>query len=224
MFSKFRKKNFYVITAFPKAFESYLSSSILKRAREKGIIEIKFVNPRDFATDKHRSIDDKPYGGGPGMVMMADPIVKAASFAGLKIKNKKLKIILFSSRGKQFTQKMAADFAKSAQNFILISGRYEGIDERVKKILKTQEISIGPYILSGGELPALIFIDAVSRHLTGVLGKQESLEEIKGSYPVYTRPEIIEWKGKKYRAPKILLSGNHKKIKEWRKKMGPRCD
>lgn len=220
-------KKFYIATIFPEAFNSYLDSSILKRAKEKKIIKVNFLNPRSFAENRHKTVDDRAYGGGPGMVMKAEPILKAVNSI-LKTKDKKLKtkIILFSTRGKQFTSKIARDYAKKYDNFVLICGHYEGVDERVKKILKAdlsaktsvtaEEISIGPYILTGGELPAMIFIDSVSRHIPGVLGKYGSLEEIKGSYPVYTRPETIKWKGKKYAVPKVLLSGNHKKIEEWR--------
>ncbi|MEK7566890.1 MAG: tRNA (guanosine(37)-N1)-methyltransferase TrmD [Patescibacteria group bacterium] len=211
---------FSVITTFPESFESYLASSILKRAQKRGLIKINFYNPRDFVKDKHRTVDDKPFGGGPGMVMKAEPILKAvtAVLRNYKLQTTNYKLVLLSARGKQFTQKMARDWAKKYKNIVLISGRYEGVDERAKKILKAEEISAGPYTLTGGELPAMIVIDAVSRHTPGVLGKAESLEEKHGSYPVYTRPETIIYKGKKYRAPKVLLSGNHKKIAAWRQK------
>lgn len=214
-------KNFHIITIFPEAFGSYISSSILGRSLNK-FLKVKFYNPRDYTKDKRRKVDDRPYGGEPGMVLMAEPILKAVKtvFKKSKIKSQKSKIILFSVRGKQFTQKMAREFAKKYDNFILIAGHYEGIDERVKKILKAEEISIGDYILTGGELPAMVFIDALSRHIPGVLGKKESLEEIKGSYPAYTRPEVLKWENKNYRVPKVLLSGHHKKIKEWREKHG----
>lgn len=210
---------FSIITIFPESFDSYFSSSILNRARISGLIKIKFYNPRDFAADRRKTVDDKPFGGGPGMVMKAEPLLKAAD-AALKSKTasqrRKIKVILLSARGKQFDAKKAADLAKKYKHLILISGRYEGVDDRVKKILKAEEISIGPYILTGGEPAAMIIVDAVSRHIPGVLGKQISLEEKHGSFPVYTRPETLKWKNKKYRAPKTLLSGNHEKIKEWR--------
>lgn len=155
------------------------------------------------------------------MVLKAEPVLKAVEQAKrVNKRSDQAKIVLLSARGKQFTQKMARDFAKKYKNIILVSGRYEGVDERVKKTLKAEEISVGPYTLTGGELPAEIIIDAVSRHISGVLGKNESLEEKHGSYPVYTRPEIIKYKNKKYGVPKILLSGNHKKIEEWRIKHG----
>lgn len=208
---------FFIVTIFPGAFDSYFKTSILKRAADKKLIKVDFINPRNFVFDKRKTVDDKPFGGGPGMVMKAESILRAIekSFTRPDLERK---IILLSPRGKQFTQKMARDWARKYKNIILISGRYEGIDERVKKILRMDEISIGPYILSGGEIPAMVVVEAISRHIPGVLGKEESLEEKKGSYPIYTRPEIIKWKGKKYRVPKTLLSGNHKKIEEWRQK------
>ncbi len=206
---------FHIISLFPEAFKSYFSASIIRRAQDKKIIKIKFHNPRDFAKGRYKTVDDKPYGGGPGMVMKIEPIVKAVN--SIKAKSK---IILLSARGRQFSQKMAKDWAKKYKDIILICGHYEGVDERVKKILRTEEISIGPYILSGGEAGAMVLADAISRHIPGVLGKIESLEEKKGSYPVFTRPEIFEYKKRKYSVPKILLSGNHKKISEWRRKYG----
>ena len=226
---------FDIITIFPEVLKKYFNSSILGRAQKDKKIEIKLHNLRDFAEDKHKKVDDKPYGGGPGMVMKIEPIVKTI----LKIKSKipaspagrsnlgNSKIILFSPAGKQFTQKMARDWAKKYDNLIMICGRYEGVDERVKKILRAclpvgraEEISIGPYILTGGELPAAVVADAVSRHIPNVLGKEESLEEERGmsGFPVYTKPEVFEFKGKKFKVPKVLLSGHHKKIKNWREK------
>jgi len=155
------------------------------------------------------------------MVMKAEPVVGAvSSIIKLTTKNKKLKIILFSPTGKQFTQKMAKDWAKKYDNLIMICGRYEGVDARVKKALNAEEISIGPYILTGGELPAAVVADAVTRHIPNVLGKEKSLEEERkmSGFPVYTKPEVFEFKGKKYSAPKVLLSGHHEKIKNWREK------
>lgn len=207
---------FHIITIFPEAIESYFNSSILKRARENKLLEAKFYNPRDFAKDKHKTVDDRQFGGGPGMVMKAEPIIKTADKILKKAKNPK--IVVFSPAGKQFTQKTAKNWAKKYKDIILISARYEGIDARVKKALKAEEISIGSYVLTGGELPAAVVVDAISRHIPGALGKAESLEEKRGiGIPVYTRPEVFEYKNKKYRAPKILLSGDHKKIEEWKK-------
>ncbi|MBI4993757.1 tRNA (guanosine(37)-N1)-methyltransferase TrmD [Candidatus Wolfebacteria bacterium] len=218
---------FDIITIFPKIFSakggSYLSESILGRAQKNKLIEIKIHNLRDFSKDKHRKVDDRPYGGGPGMVMAIEPIIRAIK--SIKIKNKsKIKVILFTPAGKQFNNKMAIDFSKKYDHLILICGRYEGIDARVKKVIydlgfKIHEISIGPYVLTGGELPAMVLIDAVSRQIPGVLGKLESLEEKRQlGMLAYTRPEVFKWRGKKYLVPKILLSGHHKKIEEWRKK------
>ena len=211
--------NFSIITIFPESFGSYFSASILKRAQERGLIKIKFFNPRNFAKDRHKTTDDKPFGGGPGMVMKAEPILKAVEAALKKNKKIKNKIVVLSAKGKQFTQKMARDWAKKYKNIILICGRYEGVDERVKKILKAEEISIGPYVLTGGEIPAMVIVDAVSRHQVGVLGKNESLEENRfgPGLPAYTRPDTLKWKGKLYKTPPVLLSGDHKKIEKWRK-------
>ncbi|MBU2109515.1 tRNA (guanosine(37)-N1)-methyltransferase TrmD [Patescibacteria group bacterium] len=209
---------FHLITIFPESLKSYFDSSILKRAQKKKLIKINIINIRDFTKDKHKITDDRPYGGGAGMVMKIKPILNVIKTIRTSRTNR-TKFIILSPAGKQFDQKMARDWAKKYKNIILISGHYEGIDERVKKILKAQEISVGPYVLTGGELPAGIIIDSVSRHIPGVLGKKESLEENRGiGIPVYTRPEVFEYRGKKYRVPKILLSGHHKKIEEWRKK------
>jgi len=212
---------FDIITIFPHIFESYFSESIIKRAQKRGLIKINIHNLRDYTSDKHKTVDDKPYGGGPGMVMMVEPIFKAVSvLKRSKVKNQKLKVILFSPKGKKFDQKMAKRFSK-LDRLIMICGRYEGVDERVAKHIADEEISVGDYILTGGELPAMIVVDAVTRLIPGVLGKYESLEEIKGSYPAYTRPEKFypdpRNKRKVWRVPKVLLSGNHKKIEEWRK-------
>lgn len=216
---------FDIISIFPESFYSYLDTSILKKAIEKKIIAVSITNPRDFTTDKHHTVDESPYGGGPGMVLKAEPIWKAVSsvLKKKKIDSKKRRIVLFSTRGKKFDQKVARRFSKYEQ-VILICGRYEGVDERVAEYLADEEISMGDYVLSGGELPALVFLEAVSRHIPGVLGKYESLEEKKGSYPVYTRPEVFEelvkGKKRKMKVPEALLRGNHKLIEEWRKKYG----
>ncbi len=201
---------FNIITIFPDIFQSYFNESIIKRAQEKKLVNIKIHNLRDFTDDKRKTVDDTPYGGGPGMVMMLEPIFKAVK--KLKVRSSKTKVILFSTRGKKFDQAMAKRFSK-LDNLIMICGRYEGVDERVAKHIADEEVSIGDYVLTGGEIPAMIVVDAVSRLIPGVLGKHESLEEIKGSYPVYTRPEVFN----KWPVPKTLLSGDHKKINEWRK-------
>ena len=208
-------KKFDIITIFPEMFSGYFNESLLKRAQKNKLIKINLHNLRNFSTDKHKTVDDSPYGGGPGMVLKVEPIYKAIKH--LKAKNSKLKarIVLFSTRGKKFDQKAAQRLAKYNQ-LILICGRYEGVDERVAKYIADEEISIGDFVLSGGEIPAMIVVDAVARFVPGVLGKKESLETIKGSYPVYTRPEIVN----KWRVPKILLSGDHQKIEKWRKDQG----
>lgn len=204
---------FNILTIFPKAFDSYFSESILKRAQKKRLVKINIHNLRDFSKDKHKKVDDRPYGGGPGMVLQVDPIYRAVQSIKSKIKKSKTRIILFSTRGKKLDSKMAKRLAKY-DNLILICGRYEGVDERVADYIADEEISIGDYILSGGELPAMVLTEAVARFVPGVLGKEESLEEIKGSYPVYTRPEVF----KDWKTPKVLLSGDHKRIIEWRKR------
>jgi tRNA (guanine37-N1)-methyltransferase len=209
--------NFHVITLFPESFDSYINSSIIGRALKDKKIKIKFYNPRDYSDNKFRHVDQKPYSGGPGMVIQALPVVKAIEKA-IKSK-KKIKIIWLSPSGKQFNTEYAKKTAKKYTDIIMISGRYEGIDERVRKIFKTDSVSVGPYILTGGELPAMIVMDCVSRQIEGVLGNFNSLEESRNaSGYVYTRPEVLEYKGKKYRVPKVLLSGNHAKITEWRNK------
>lgn len=218
---------FDIITIFPEVF-SYFNESIIKRAREKKLIKINIHNLRDFARDKHKTVDDSPFGGGPGMVLKIEPLYRAVQSIkitlqrGLGQRNQRYKkrIILFSTRGKKFTEKEAKRLAKYKQ-LILICGRYEGVDERVAKKIADEEISIGDFILSGGELPAMMVTDAVSRFIPGVLGKKESLESIKGSYPVYTRPEVFQANKKtKWQVPKVLLSGDHKKIEKWRKERG----
>jgi tRNA (guanine37-N1)-methyltransferase len=181
---------------------------------------VKFYNPRDYTKDKHKKVDGIPYGGGPGMVMAVEPIVLATQDILKKIKKgkaQKTKIILTTPGGKQFTNTVAQKLEKSFDHIIIICGRYEGIDYRVKKILKADEYSIGDYVLTGGELPAMVMIDCISRQVESVLGAKDSLEESRvSSHEVYARPEIFEYSGKKYRVPKVLLSGHHKKIEEWK--------
>lgn len=214
------KIRFDILTLFPESF-SYLNQSILKRAQEKNIIEIKIWNLRDFAVDKHKTTDDYPYGGGPGMVLKLEPIYNALEKIKKDFRTKKRKVILTDLRGKLFNQKLAQKLSCEKQ-LIIICGHYEGVDERVKKFVDLS-ISIGKYVLTGGELPAMVIIDAVSRHIKGVLKNPLSLEEKRFndllSIPVYTRPaEFITKNGKILRVPKVLLSGNHKKIEEWRKR------
>lgn len=245
---------FHIITLFPNAFDSYLGESILKRAIEDKKIRVRFYNPRDFAVSKEgkkkpssmtyaeRRVDDRPYGGGPGMVIEALPVIKAIEKAMQESKRRRgpqetfvcefrrkepkrsapgtktpAKIIFFSPSGKQFTNVYAEKIGNGYSDIILVCGRYEGIDARVKKAFKMEEVSVGPFVLTGGELPAMLVIDSVSRRIPGVLGDINSLEERRvASSDVYTRPEIFEYKGKKYRVPKILLSGDRAKIDEWK--------
>ena len=215
---------FDVITIFPEIFNSYLKESLIARAQKKKLIKINVHNLRKWTTDRHQTVDDRPFGGGLGMVLKIEPIYKAVQFLKSKIKNKKLKIILFTPRGKKFNQKMAYQLSKLNQ-LIMICGRYEGVDERVAKHIADLELSIGDYDLMGGELPAMIVMETVARLVPGVLGKPELLKERitkeKGfiEYPQYTRPEVFKSKkGLKWRVPRVLLSGNHKKIEEWRRK------
>lgn len=219
---------FDVLTIFPNFFESFKQEALISRARKKKLISIKTHNLRNYADDKRGTVDDRPYGGGAGMVLMFDPIAKAVKKVA---KKKKSKIIVFNPKGKKFTQQMARDWSKLDQ-LIMICGRYEGIDERVMTLLADEEISIGDYVLFGGEVPAMVVMEAVARLLPGAIGKQESLEnesfkdagEIGTEqlskyieYPHYTRPEVVVYKKKKVIVPAVLLSGDHKKIEEWRK-------
>ncbi len=210
---------FHIITLFPETIKPYLDESVVGIAQKRGLVKVKFYNPRDYSRDKHKTVDDRSYGGGPGMVIQLGPVVKALQAIKSKIRNQKLKIILFTPAGKQFDNKKAAALAKNYKHLIFIAGRYEGVDARIAKIFKLEEISIGPYVLTGGELAAAVLVDAVSRQLPGVLGKAESLEEkrLGVGVPVYTRPEIFVYQGKKYRVPKALLSGNHAEIEKWRR-------
>lgn len=206
---------FDIITIFPNIFDSYLGESLFKRAQAKKIVSVKVHNLRDFTTDKHQKVDDKPFGGGPGMVLKPEPIAKALK----KIQSKKIKksrIILFSTRGEKLDQKVAKRLSKYDQ-LIMICGRYEGVDERVAQHLADEEISVGEYVLSGGELPALVLMESVSRFLPGFLGSYESLEDVKGYYPTYTRPPEIKMNGKIRKVPSVLVSGNHAAINAWRK-------
>jgi tRNA (guanine37-N1)-methyltransferase len=214
---------FYIITIFPEMFDSYLRESILGRAVKNKLIDFRFYNPRDFIKgpkvnkNNYKPVDDRPYGGGPGMVMRAELILKAVEKA-LKVANgKKVQIINFIPSAEKFTTSEAKKISKKYTDIILICGRYEGIDARVDKILKTKQFSIGDYVLTGGELPAMVMIDSISRQIPGVLGKYESLEEERvSSSEVYTRPEVLKYKNKNYKVPKVLLSGNHKKIEDWK--------
>ena len=209
---------FHVLTIFPEIFDSYLNESLFKRAKKNKILSVRAYDIRAFTNDKHRKVDDRPFGGGPGMVLKVQPIWDAVKkLQSSTLKNKHSRIILFSARGKKMDAKAAARLAKYS-DLILICGRYEGVDERVAEHIADEEISIGDYVLSGGELPALVLMEAVSRHISGFLGKEESLEEVNGSFPTYTRPENFSpKKWKIWSVPDVLLSGDHKKIEKWRK-------
>lgn len=263
---KIHPMTFHIITIFPHIFDSYFNESILKRAQKKGIIEIKIHNLRDWTTDKHQTVDDAPFGGGPGMVMKIEPLYKAIKDIESRIMNNESvkknkskphnskfiihnsKTILLSAKGKKWDQTSAKSFSH-LDNLILICGRYEGVDERIKHFID-EEVSIGDYVLTGGEIGAMAIVDSITRLLPGALGNSDSAKYESHStpgvleHPQYTRPEVFqaaplikgargiyyppltrEDKGglrskkiKQYRVPKVLLSGNHKKIEEWRKK------
>ncbi len=213
---------FDIITIFPELFEPFSKESLLKRAQAKGLLSVTAHNLRKWTTDRHRVVDDKPYGGGLGMVMKVEPIFRAVQ--SLK-KKKKSRVVLFTPRGKKFTQERAHAWAKLDQ-LIFICGRYEGIDERVAKHIADEEVSIGDYVLMGGEVAAMAAIETVSRLIPGVIGKEAFLKERKKKagfleYPQYTRPETFEpKKGTKWKVPKVLLSGNHADIERARKVQG----
>jgi tRNA (guanine37-N1)-methyltransferase len=209
---------FHFLTIFPEMINSYMNQSILKRAAEKKLVAFEVKNIRDYSKDRHNKTDDRPYGGGPGMVMTAEPILGAYSKLKMK-KGGKVKVIQLSPSGKMFTNAIAKKMAKQYSDIVFICGRYEGVDDRVRKVLKADEYSVGDYTVTGGELPALIMTDAIARQIPGVLGKGESVEETRIASPrVYTRPETLVYKGKKHKVPTVLLNGDHKKIDEWRKK------
>ncbi len=208
--------HFHIVTLFPESIEPYLEASIIGKAIEKKKIKISFYDPKDFTRDKYGRVDRRPYGGGPGMVLEPDGMLRAAEKA---LKGKKgVEKIFFSTDGAQFDEAMAQKMAKK-KDILFICGHYEGVDARVEKILKAKKVTVGPYVLTGGELPAATMIDAISRFIPDVLGKSESLERSRVSSPeVYTRPETLKWKGKNYKVPKVLLSGNHAAINEWKTK------
>lgn len=216
--------NFNIITLFPKLVRPYLAESIVARAIRRQLIIVSIHDLCEYGGERYR-IDDRPYGGGPGMVIRAEPIIRAVSAITKRMaksssvaRRRRTKIIILSPGGKEFTNKLAERWAKHGRPLILIAGRYEGIDARVKKILKAEEISTGPYTLTGGELPALTILDAVTRRLPGILGDDQSVEEKRiASHEVYTRPEVITVSGRRYRVPKILLSGHQAKIETYRK-------
>lgn len=218
-----KTKKFSVITLFPQIIEAYIKESLMHRAVRNKLISVHTVNLREFGEGVHRRVDDKPFGGGSGMVIMIDPVYKALTSISKKNIGKKRRIILFSTRGKRFTAQEAKRLL-AYDELVFICGRYEGVDERVAEYLADEEISIGDFVLSGGELPALIVIEAISRYIPGFLGKSETLEENKGSFPTYTRPAkyAVPGKRKSWDVPEVLVSGNHARIAQWRKEQGNR--
>ncbi len=219
---------YHIVTIFPDMFVSYFAESIIARAITNMLIEVNTYALREYTNDKHRRVDGKPYGGGPGMVMWVDPIINCMEKIQKKIEVRHKKLIaqgqkpkaltvIFNAGGEMFTNTLAQTVAQKYTDIIFICGRYEGVDSRVKKILKAKEWSIGEYVLTGGELPAMVCIDAISRQIKGVLHAELSLEEKRiASHEIYARPEVYECKSKKYKVPKVLLSGNHKLIDEYR--------
>jgi len=218
--------NFHIITIFPEMFDAYFKESIIGRAQKNKIIKIKIHNLRKWTNDKHKTVDDTPCGGGPGMVMKVEPIYKAIKFIKKKLSTKKdkskTKIILLSAKGNKYTQQKAKKYTE-LDNIIFICGRYEGVDERVLEFVD-EEISIGDYVLTGGELPAMTILDSITRLLPGSLGNKESIKQEshcqKGvlEYPQYTKPKIFQAGQKKLSVPDVLLSGNHAEIEKWRRK------
>lgn len=208
---------FDVITIFPDIFKGFVEESLLARGQKKKILKIKVHNLRKWTHDRHQTVDDRPFGGGPGMVLKVEPISKAVSTLKRKTKNEKRKtrIILFSPRGKKLTQADAKRLAKYDQ-LILICGRYEGVDERVADYVADEVISIGDFVLNGGEVAAMTVIETVSRLVPGFIAKKESAE--KFDHAQYTRPEVFEAKSKFWKVPKVLLSGDHRKIAAWRER------
>lgn len=214
---------FRVLTIFPDIIDSYCKTGILGRAQKKKYITVKGHDIRDWATDRHGTVDDTPYGGGAGMVMKSEPIYKAL----MKLRSKprytksQQKVILLSASGKTWNQSLAKKYAKNTKSLIFICGRYEGIDERITELVD-EEISIGDFVMTGGEVGAIAIIDSVARLLPGVLGNKASLDFESHSkegwleYPHYTKPEVVSFGKKKYRVPSVLLSGNHQAIAVWR--------
>jgi tRNA (guanine37-N1)-methyltransferase len=237
---------FHVISLFPEVIDAYAQASILGRAQREKILNIQSYQLRDYVAKpgkagewSYKKIDERPYGGGPGMIIQAEPVIHAVESIVKKIsqskskkdtmiyhsknvgptRSNKIKVLITAAGGKPLTNAYAKNLSKKYSDVIIVCGRYEGIDARAKKVLKAEEVSVGPYILTGGEVPALAIIDATARQIPGVLGKLESLEEGRvASHEMYTRPEVLLHKGKKFRVPKVLLSGNHKLLDAWKNK------
>lgn len=209
--------NYYIMTLFPEMFPGILGASILGRGKEKGKIYWETFDIRDYTLDKHKRVDDYPYGGGAGMVMQAEPVYRCYEAVEDKLGRKPRRVVYMTPQGRVFDQHMAEEFARE-EELVFLCGHYEGIDERVLEEIVTDYVSIGDYVLTGGELPAMVLADAISRMVPGVLTNEESgsTESFEGNlleYPQYSRPE--EWMGK--RVPPVLLSGNHQKVEEWRR-------
>jgi len=207
---------FDVLTIFPEIFKSPLSESLIKKALDKGLIQIRVWNLRDFTEDKHHMTDDYPYGGGAGMVMKPEPVFRAVE--EIKAQNTGARSMLLTPQGEKFHQKLARELSEH-KHWILVCGRYEGLDERVRLSAVDREISVGDYILNGGEIPALVFIEVISRYVPGFLGSEASVEEESFAdglleYPQYTRPPVF----REMTVPEVLLSGNHAEIQRWRRK------
>ena len=220
-----RHMTFHILTIFPELFAPYLHESVIGKGIARGKIRVKVYNLRNYTTDKHGKVDDKPYGGGPGMVIRIEPLVVALRDI-LKGKTKgSVGVAVMTPGGTQFNNKVAGQLAKRGKHLVIIAGRYEGIDARLAGVvygsfgIRVKHISVGPYVLTGGELPALVVVDAVARQIEGVLGKSESLEERRYGVgvPVYSRPEVFEYGGRQYRVPRVLTSGDHGQIDKWRK-------
>jgi len=204
-----------IVTIFPQMFDSFVCEGMTRRALETGQLQLEFRNPRDFTKDNHRQVDDRPYGGGPGMVMMAAPLNQAIGSARAAVRGR---VIYLSPQGRQLKQQRARELASEA-GLVLLAGRYEGVDERVLEAEIDEEISIGDYVLSGGELPAMVLIEALVRYLPGVLGNEDSVKSDSFSaglldWPHYTRPEVYG----EHQVPSVLLSGHHEEIRRWRMK------
>jgi tRNA (guanine37-N1)-methyltransferase len=213
---------FTFLTIFPHIFDSYLNESLFKRAQKAKLVDWKVLNLRDFTKDKHHKVDDRVFGGGPGMVLKLEPIHDAVAAARKHFsRTARTRVILLSPRGTPFTQSVAKRLSRF-DHLVFICGRYEGVDERVAEHVADEALSIGDYVLSGGELPALVIAEATARLRKGFMHTYESLEDVKGSYPAYTRPEVFTRKGMKrsWSVPPVLLSGNHAEIAAWRTRSG----
>lgn len=206
---------FVILSVVPEMFQGFLSTSIVKRAMEKGCVEVEVLNIRDFSTNRHKKTDDYPFGGGPGMVMTPQPIADAIKEAKSRVKNGR--VIYFTPKGETYQQQICSQLADEERDLILLCGHYEGVDQRILDLYVDMEISMGDYVLTGGEIPAMVLVDSVSRLLKGVLGNEESTDDESFStplleYPQYTRPREFEG----ISVPDVLLSGNHSEIDAWR--------